>query len=202
MALNTLASRNIGISRPPPSTTGDLLTPSVSKADDEILGQRALTPQKVQFSTEDEIRVMTPKIEQTFDVNKRNDGIYDPHSSSSAASSSSDLTSISSESSEPISPIAKILAERLAFWPRISKRNSTPSTSSGIDATLPPVDPKQLETIMQEQVSPTAIDDILASTAPAPQSTEEQHSELEDKIVKEVIREFSKGGMYFSYTFG
>ncbi|KAJ7661766.1 SacI homology domain-containing protein [Mycena rosella] len=37
--------------------------------------------------------------------------------------------------------------------------------------------------------------------APAPASPEEQHSELEDKIVKEVIREFPKGGMYFAYTF-
>jgi hypothetical protein len=38
--------------------------------------------------------------------------------------------------------------------------------------------------------------------APAPASTEEQHTVLEDKIVKQCIREFTKGGMYFAYTFG
>ena len=31
---------------------------------------------------------------------------------------------------------------------------------------------------------------------------EEKHSQLDVKIVKECLREFSKGGMYFSYDFG
>jgi hypothetical protein len=46
------------------------------------------------------------------------------------------------------------------------------------------------------------IDKILATTAPPPKTAEEQHSELEDKVIRECIREYTKGDMYFSYTFG
>jgi hypothetical protein len=44
--------------------------------------------------------------------------------------------------------------------------------------------------------------DIIATTAPTPITQEETHNQLEDKIVRETIREFSKGGMYFAYNFG
>ena len=46
------------------------------------------------------------------------------------------------------------------------------------------------------------ISKILESAAPAPQTEEEKHSELEGKIIRECIREYSRGGMYFAYTFG
>jgi len=43
---------------------------------------------------------------------------------------------------------------------------------------------------------------ILASTAPPPATSEERHSELETKVVRECIREYTKGDMYFAYNFG
>jgi hypothetical protein len=48
----------------------------------------------------------------------------------------------------------------------------------------------------------TVVDSIVAATAPPPASVEEKQSELERKIVRECIREYSKGGMYFAYNFG
>jgi hypothetical protein len=56
--------------------------------------------------------------------------------------------------------------------------------------------------MIKEQEPDAVLSKVIETLAPAPASPEEQHSELEDKIVKEVIREFSKGGMYFAYTFG
>jgi hypothetical protein len=47
------------------------------------------------------------------------------------------------------------------------------------------------------------LSDIIASTASnEPSSVADKHTELEDKIVKEVIREYSKGEMFFAYSFG
>jgi len=46
------------------------------------------------------------------------------------------------------------------------------------------------------------ISTILATLAPQPTTTEQRHADLEEKIVRECIREFTKGDMYFSYTFG
>ncbi|KAJ6525593.1 SacI homology domain-containing protein [Mycena capillaripes] len=67
----------------------------------------------------------------------------------------------------------------------------------------PPVQQSLDDLISQGQQEPAAVlSDLIETLAPAPVSTEEQHSELEDKIVRECIREFTKGGMYFAYTFG
>jgi hypothetical protein len=46
------------------------------------------------------------------------------------------------------------------------------------------------------------VESIIAATAPPPASVEEKQSELERKIIRECIKEFSKGGMYFAYNFG
>ncbi|EIN07173.1 hypothetical protein PUNSTDRAFT_126985 [Punctularia strigosozonata HHB-11173 SS5] len=54
----------------------------------------------------------------------------------------------------------------------------------------------------QDVQSPSEVlGDIIDSRAPEPKTQAEQHSELEDKILKEIIREYTKGGMYFAYTF-
>jgi len=61
-----------------------------------------------------------------------------------------------------------------------------------------------LETIIDEsQAEPKeVITTIINETAPPPSTTEEKHSELEDKVLRECVREFVRGGMYFAYTFG
>jgi hypothetical protein len=46
------------------------------------------------------------------------------------------------------------------------------------------------------------VEAIVNATAPAPTSSEERHRELEEKVVRECVRELTKGGMYFAYTFG
>ena len=125
---------------------------------------------------------------------------------SSAQSSSSEL-STSSDNSVATSPVFNTLAERLSFWSNLSKR---PSVSN-----------KQHHTLVAEPLTLTeeqeafdrftnggkeqpaeVMESILASTAPPPATTEERHSELETKVIRECIREFTKGGMYFAYRFG
>ena len=121
---------------------------------------------------------------------------------SSPQSSFSDL-SISSETSEATSPIFKALAERLSFWSRLSKRPTTspPFNTEALTLTEEQEAFDRLANGGKEQPA-EVIESILASTAPPPATTEERHSELETKVVRECIREFTKGGMYFAYTFG
>jgi hypothetical protein len=61
-----------------------------------------------------------------------------------------------------------------------------------------------LDNLMSEANEEPAqvIESILASTAPPPATSEERHSELETKVVRECIREYTKGDMYFAYNFG
>lgn len=63
---------------------------------------------------------------------------------------------------------------------------------------------EELDAIIREGTEEPSVvlGSILAATAPPPVSSEERHNELEDKIVREVIREYTKGGMYFAYNFG
>ena len=60
-----------------------------------------------------------------------------------------------------------------------------------------------MESMNQGAVEPgEVLDTIITAAAPPPQTVEERHSELEEKVVKETIRQFTRGGMYFSYAFG
>lgn len=101
-------------------------------------------------------------------------------------------------------PVFNTVAARLSFWNRLSKRKLIDADDTPL-AVLPPQTPAQeqaaLDKIMQGKPA-EAIKTIVDSTAPPPVTTEQRHSELEDKVVRECIRQFAKGGMYFSYTFG
>lgn len=123
---------------------------------------------------------------------------------SSAQSTSSELSTSSDNSVATATPVFNTLAERLSFW---NKR-------------LPPASDKQHflaaepSTLTEEQEAfdrltkggnehpAEVMESILASTAPPPDTTEERHSELETKVVRECVKEFTKGGMYFAYRFG
>ena len=60
-----------------------------------------------------------------------------------------------------------------------------------------------MDSMDQGAVEPSEVlDTIITAAAPPPQTVEERHSELEEKVVKETIRQFTRGGMYFSYGFG
>ncbi|PBK97085.1 hypothetical protein ARMGADRAFT_1052868 [Armillaria gallica] len=108
--------------------------------------------------------------------------------------SPSDASSISSESSTA-SPVIKALASRLSFWNRLSPGGTKglKQTSDGVVNPSP-----QCEKDILEDGDP---EELLASlVAPEPISPEERHSELERKIIRECVKEFTKGGMFFAYN--
>lgn len=148
----------------------------------------------VKFADGDEIKIMTPQP-------MRKDSLFaDLQSYIPSSMSSSGRSSPSSELSQT-GPVERTIASRLAFWDRFSKRNKPDDFSDSYPVEDP--DPS-LDAIMAEgrRGPGEVLRDIIAATAPAPTTQEETHNQLEDKIVRETIREFSKGGMYFAYNFG
>lgn len=141
----------------------------------------------VKFAGEEEVQAMP--------IDNIND---EDNISSGASTPSEDVVGPSS--------VAKLLASRLSFWSRLSKRApSLPSTPMAEE--IEPMLAAQtvaLNSIFQsgKEEPSRVLGSILAATAPPPVSSEERHSELEAKIVRECVREFTKGGMYFAYNFG
>lgn len=223
IVVNTLASRNAAISRPSllPTTTIDTIPPpqepiadALVDLDEDATAQyiAATSPSRVQFSLEDQVKVMSP-ISHRHSFNLHADELGARRSVSPASSDLSGTSTPSSEYSVSTTPVAKTLASRLSFWSRLSQRTSTlPSTSTpGQDEPLTAAEPPTLiqeqealdEIIREGKHEPAEVlENIIAATAPPPVTTEERQSELEDKIIKECIREFTKGGMYFAYNFG
>ncbi|KAK0210966.1 SacI homology domain-containing protein [Desarmillaria ectypa] len=120
------------------------------------------------------------------------DSNADEHTSRSC--SPSDASSTSSESS-PASSVIEALASRLSFWNRLSPGTRGLKQTSGDVFNPSPKDEK----VILEEGDP---EEVLASiVAPEPISPEERHSELEGKIVRECVKEFTKGGMFFAYNF-
>lgn len=205
--LNTLASRNAGIARPslPPKSQALDAPTSTSKLDNHDVASsiRIPTVPHVQFAAKTDLKILSP-IPSRLD----NDAISAAHLGrpSSAQSSRSDSSS-SSDRSIAKSPVFKTLADRLSFWSRLSKRPN----SIHLNTESPPFseptsllqEQETLDKMMEENADEPAgvLGNILASTAPAPATTEERHFELETKVVKECIRQFTKGGMYFAYNF-
>ncbi|KAK0239924.1 SacI homology domain-containing protein [Armillaria nabsnona] len=109
--------------------------------------------------------------------------------------SPSDASSISSELSTA-SPVIKALTSRLSFWNRLSA-GGTKGLKQTSDDVLNP-SPNYEKDILEEGDP----EEVLASlVAPEPISPEERHSELERKIIRECVKEFTKGGMFFAYNF-
>ena len=125
---------------------------------------------------------------------------------SSAQSSSSELSTSSDNSVATASPVFNTLAERLSFWSSPSKRppdanKQHPLAAEPLTLTEEQEAFDRLTNGGKEQPA-EVMESILASTAAPPATTEERHSELETKVIKECIKEFTKGGMYFAYNFG
>jgi phosphatidylinositol 4-phosphatase len=155
---------------------------------------------------------LIPQLDHPFDDSHKTTVLEVPDSSS-ARSSLSDESSHSSEHSISTSPIAKTLASRLSFWSRLSKRPSRlsklPTQTEDRDVS----DPESLPFLQEQELvneimdhgdeePARMVDSILAATAPPPASVEEKQTELERKVIRECVKEFSKGGMYFAYNFG
>ena len=205
MALNTLAARNIALTRPsllPKRQETDI---SVDIDDDPA----SRDGPRVKFLSNPAVKWIREST-STSSNNEIGRSIPRP---SSAQSSGSDVSNPSSDVSEAASPVFKTIATRLSFWSRMSKR--TPQTPLSPEFPVSPTttipeplslreEAEILDKLMHESKEERAevIENILSSTAPPPATAEERHSEMETKIVRECIREFTKGGMYFAYNFG
>lgn len=156
-------------------------------AEDEEFTSQA----RVKFADENDVRIMSPTVDSVGDIQTEGN--------LSSLPSSGTSTPTSSESSG--SPnVVKAIADRMSFWTRLSRRQSTLTHDSTTDSG----EHQSLDSIIQSaQGEPAAvIDTIIASTAPPPDSMEERHKELEDRVVRECIKEYVKGCMYFAYHFG
>ncbi|KAF7440628.1 hypothetical protein PC9H_000974 [Pleurotus ostreatus] len=208
VVIHTLASRNLALSRPSlvASTTADTSVSIVSVESATPTSSDTLSSQggpRVQFS-----EAVKPTTEsQTLSDDLRGDRPTSPTPSTASAASS--------ENSADPSSVAKTLADRLSFWSRLSKRAPNLKSPNG-DVVSADIEPDMPDTPLSPTFEPKVLDgiikdakgepgevlgSIIASTAPPPTSSEERHSELETKIIKECIKEYTKGGMYFAYNF-
>lgn len=104
-------------------------------------------------------------------------------------------------------PAFRNLAAKLSFWakpksaaslgPTASDQQSI-STVDSMDDLMPDLDDPTGDTSQPDAV----LDRLINASAAPPATMEEKHSQLDAKVVRECLREFSKGGMYFSYDFG
>ncbi|KAH8117164.1 SacI homology domain-containing protein [Phellopilus nigrolimitatus] len=149
---------------------------------------------KVKFADNCDVKTLSPRPESEFRPSSSTSSIASSLSSGNSASSSGVL----SESDE-VTPMTKVLPSRLSFWSRLAKRQS-------IGSSLPEEEELLREAIPDEcggsDEEPSGVlQEILESTSPLPATTEERQNDLDEKILKECIREFTKGGMYFAYNF-
>lgn len=159
---------------------------------------------RVKFASEEQVKVMTPMSDRRFELSEDD---VDSRASSPADSITS---SPSSEFSASTGNLAKALADRLSFW---NKRVSVQAPS--IDRALS-LDSEQgthsrsssegrpsIEDMMRQGDKPAdVLDNIINTHSPTPATAEQKNSELEDKIIRECISVYSKGGMYFAYRLG
>ncbi|KAA1469556.1 hypothetical protein DENSPDRAFT_918842 [Dentipellis sp. KUC8613] len=148
----------------------------------------------VKFASQEQVKIMTPLTPDGFNV---------PPRPSSPTSTASGASTPSSNYSVSTSPVETTVAKRLSFWSRLSQRTSA-SVSDGDDISSMPVRKRQsLDAIIHDgrEEPSEVLQKILTNTAPTPSTIEEKHRELEDKILRECIREFAKNEMYFAYNF-
>jgi phosphatidylinositol 4-phosphatase len=208
MAVNTLLSRNAALGRPSllPSDTVESIDTGPDGAPEGSVAASA-TPKPlraVQFARESQ-SLDSPRISTSTPTIKEEDDSLPPSPSGSGGSST-----LSFELLAPNTPISQVIASKLSFWKPSLKPAATPDTHT---ASLAEKEPSPLTLAQEEEAirdvvrdgkyeSSVVLDSILSSPTPPPTSMEERHTELEQKIVRECIREFTKGGMYFAYTFG
>jgi hypothetical protein len=227
--LNALASKQTAVPRPslmPGLSVDSVLRARQGSYDESILGGDTITvleaestedvTHHVKFADTHEVKVITPLHSTGFEHGSDEDKDDSPPTPSST-------TSTVSEAPVKAGAVAKALANRLSFWTRVSKRTSLPAESaandeaqvleaiayedSSKDDPAPPeseqVSVSEPLAASEEQAPADVLHSIVQGQAPAPISQAAQHAELEKKIVREVVREYTaKGGMYFSYTFG
>lgn len=145
---------------------------------------------RVKFAEEHEVKVMTPvSVDQLSALDR-------PPSPASVASVAS---SVSSDVST--APLTNLLATRLSFWNRLSK------TSDAKTSNIEPVATEEVEPldslIHEDMPEPQEVlDRIIETAAPPPSTIREKYTELEAKILRQTVKEYAKGEMFFAYDFG
>ena len=111
---------------------------------------------------------------------------------------SGQTTPVSIQGSGSVSPLSSSLLSRLSFW----KRRPAATRASDLSfesASLQ--EASDAESFVGESPAAGQLQDLLEQ-APPPATQEEKRSQVEAKVVKEVIREFSRGIFFFAYDFG
>lgn len=212
-ALKALAVRNSTDPRMSLVATSAMAQPM--SLDDVPGGSDAKEPgaPRVTFAEEEQVKIMTPKAQQSFE---HSDEESAPNTGASSPADSV-VSTPSSEFSVMTGNIAKTLADRLSFWNKMSKR-PTPSRAASVDQALKEgsdaspqssrrgslEDRTSIDAMMKngDKEPAEVLERIIDAQSAAPTTPEQKNSELEEKIIKEVVQQFSRGGMYFAYRFG
>ena len=152
---------------------------------------------RVKFSEEPEIKVMSPVLDS-------DGGFPAIDRSPSPISVASVASSVSSELSA--APVAKVLASRLSFWSKSPKKHNvnTPDVESPRVSVDEEDDARPLDALIHEDMPEPqeVLNNIIETVAPSPATMSQKYTELEAKILRQTVKEFAKGEMYFAYDFG
>lgn len=191
-------------------TSGEPAYPTSAEGDPDALASlqelevsETSASSRVKFSEHDDVKIMSPLVTDGFEHHEGDDDSLGSRTSTVASTPTSEY-SVNTDT------VVKTLTDRLSFWSKLSSRSSrsasVPSESEQLEAMedVGKQAPLSLDSIMQEGGSELSevIDTILATAAPPPPTTAEKHSQIQEKIVRDCIREFTRGGMYFAYAFG
>jgi cell pole-organizing protein PopZ len=145
---------------------------------------------RVKFAEEHEVKVMTPVSVDRFSALDR------PPSPASVVSVASSLSSEVSAA-----PVANVLANRLSFWNKLSKTSD--AKSSNVES-VAKEETGPLDSLIHEDMPEPqeVLNRIIETAAPPPTTIREKYTELEAKILRQTVKEFAKGEIYFAYDFG
>ncbi|OCH94928.1 hypothetical protein OBBRIDRAFT_768387 [Obba rivulosa] len=199
-ALVTLASRNpldpnlpTKVTEPSRKSEDSIAEPSPSTASSSEQGPSS----HVKFVDQPEVKTMTPLHMHEFAAH--DEGILSSLSSSTASTPTS-------ESSLSTDNVIKTLTARLSFWNKLPLKPSNSADTrdnSQSDTPRSHLDSGSIDAVLMEaRQDPTdVIGAILKENAPPPPTAEQKSSDLEVKIIRECVKEFTRGGMYFAYSF-
>ncbi|TDL25045.1 hypothetical protein BD410DRAFT_718891 [Rickenella mellea] len=142
--------------------------------------------QKVTFSDQSDIRVLSPAAVSSFNSSSR--PLFPAMSGASTPLMEPDT---------PPPTVAKALAARLTFWNRLSHRQPSVAEEEPLHGS----DDDSEDDHTEGLEDPDDVIKQIVESAPQPSTIEQKHSELDSKISKECIKLFGKGGMYLSYNF-
>ncbi|KAF8621508.1 hypothetical protein AX15_007740 [Amanita polypyramis BW_CC] len=215
--LNSVTSQNVLAQRPS-------LLPNALTMDDHVALEKISQHKAVSMQSKLSTNTYSgPKVRQGSERDEGHIRIsHSPHSSNSDLS----VPSIDESPSSPASPVIQAIVPRLSFWNKITKPAQTLSQalipsyakrkekeSQANFSTLTPLLSEELEYVGQEagelerlihekrEEPSEVLKKVLTTFALHPASPEDRHTELETKVVRECVRQFTKGEMYFSYAF-